>query len=389
MKILYLLFSIVALHLSVSKSAVAKWYTVEGSAPTSNISRESAREIAIENAMKKVFLVAGANISTTQQVMNGLLIQDEVSIRASGSVNSVEIIDELYHDDMVTVTVRADVFSKEGACYKQRFKKSILLTKSYIIHREQANIGEIYRLDRALSKKLQEKMLVHDLQFSSRVIHKEPTPFSRLNSSARASEIKELAMTLSRISHSQYILFSEINDLSLDHKRENNWSVWQGPLYQRAFGVTYYLYNGINGELVWQQNYKEHALWDFPKRDIIDVNGMAFWQSDYGIMVSSVLNSVKNDLDNAVVCSKSEAIVMKVTNQEVILNLGRVHGVRLGDEFTLVYSKNYYDDNGEHFSSKHISDYKVRVTKVTENTAIARSDEHTGNIQVNDLAIRY
>ncbi|MGB0938646.1 MAG: flagellar assembly protein T N-terminal domain-containing protein [Colwellia sp.] len=389
MRIWYLLITIVLLLAWPPRVALAKWYTVEGSAQTVSISKELAREMAIENALKKALLVAGANISTTQQVSNGLLMQDQFSVRASGSVNSVEILDEIYQDDMVIVMVRADVLSKNRACYKQDLKKSMLLTKSYIVNREQAHIGEIYQLDGALTTQLQTKLLDQKEHIESRVIHKNTTQFSRLNSSAKADEIKELTMTLSDISHSQYVLYSEIHDLSLHHDRENSWQVWQGPLHQRTFNATYYLYNGVNGELLWQKNYSDDALWAFGKREVIDVNSTTFWQSEYGMMVSGVLASVKNDLESEVMCEKSEARVLNVTNKEVVLNLGKANGVKLGDEFTLVYTKNFYHPNGEHLSSHHISNYKVKVSKLTEYTAIAMSHELTGNIQINDLAVRY
>ena len=70
-----------------STTTVAQWYTVQGSARTTGITSELAREMAIENALKKALLVAGASISSVQQVMNGLLTQDGIGTHIY-SINS-------------------------------------------------------------------------------------------------------------------------------------------------------------------------------------------------------------------------------------------------------------------------------------------------------------
>ena len=107
----------------------AQWYEAQGYASTAKDSVEVARTKAMENALKKALLVAGASVSSIQQVVNGLLTQDQISIRASGSVNSIELIEELHSNDMISVTIRADIFPQEKKCFSLDYKKSILITK--------------------------------------------------------------------------------------------------------------------------------------------------------------------------------------------------------------------------------------------------------------------
>jgi hypothetical protein len=95
----------------------AQWYEAQGHASTDEDSVDVARTKAMENALKKALLVAGASVSSIQQVVNGLLTQDQLSIRASGSVNSIELIDELHRDNMISVTVRAYIFPQEKKCF--------------------------------------------------------------------------------------------------------------------------------------------------------------------------------------------------------------------------------------------------------------------------------
>jgi hypothetical protein len=63
----------------------------------------------------------------------------------------------------------------------------------------------------------------------------------------------------------------------------------------------------------------------------------------------------------------------------------------MGDEFSLLHISNFKNDNGKHYASYNISPYKVKVTKVTKqsSTAITLDNSLLGNIQINDLAVRY
>ena len=121
---------IVLLCLAVNFSANSQWYESQGRAVVINDDKPSARSKAIENALKEALLVAGASVSSVQQVVNGLLTQDELSIRASGSVNSIELIDETHSDGQIFVTVRADIFPQENQCFAADFRKSLLVTRS-------------------------------------------------------------------------------------------------------------------------------------------------------------------------------------------------------------------------------------------------------------------
>ena len=372
-------------------SCNAQWYEAQGHARIDKDSVEIARTKAMENALKKALLVAGASVSSIQQVVNGLLTQDQISIRASGSVNSIELIDELHSSNIISVTIRADIFPQEKKCFALDFKKSVLLTKSHLNHREQANIGNIYQLDSAVISELNQKLHTQGSYSASKVLLKSATAFSRLNASYNEEKIKQLAMSLASTTDSQYILFSEINDISFEQQRSNSWKIWQQGTYPRNFDFTLYLYSGMNGELVWQNNYQNTGLWEFNKRESIDVNGTIFWQSNYGNMISALLDKIVNDIDENIMCEPSEGKILQVKGNQVDINLGRRHGVKIGDEFSLLHMSNFKSDNGNHYASYNISPFKVKVTKVTKqsSTAITLDNGLLGNIQINDLVVRY
>ena len=315
----------------------AQWYEAQGHASIDRSTVEIARTKAMENALKKALLVAGASVSSIQQVVNGLLTQDQLSIRASGSVNSIELIDEIHSNNMISVTIRADIFPQEKKCFALDFKKSILLTKSHLKYREQANIGNIYQLDSATIRLLNKKLQSQSNYSASKALLKSSTQFSRLNASFNEEKIKQLSISLADTTDSQYILFSEINDISFEQQRSNSWKVWEQGTYPRNFDFTLYLYSGVNGELIWQENYQNTDIWDFNKRKSIDVNSTIFWQSKYGNMISSLLDRMVSDIDENIMCEPSEGKILQVKGNQIMINLGRHHGVKVGDEFTLLH----------------------------------------------------
>jgi hypothetical protein len=345
----------------------------------------------MENALKKALLVAGASVSSIQQVVNGLLTQDQISIRASGSVNSIELIDEIHSGNMISVTVRADIFPQEKKCFASDFKKSLLITKSHLNHREQANIGKIYQLDSAVIRQLNQKLRSQGSYSASKALLKSTTEFSRLNASFNEEKIKQLTMSLADTTNSQYILFSEINDISFEQQRSNSWKIWQQGTYPRNFNFTLYLYSGMDGDLVWQNSYQNTAIWEFNKRESTDVNGTIFWQSNYGNMISSLLDTMVADIDKNIMCEPSEGKIVQVNGNKITINLGQHHGVKIGDEFSLLHSNNFTNNQGKSYAGYNVSPFKVKVTKVTKQsaTAITLDNGLLGNIQINDLAVRY
>lgn len=369
----------------------AQWYEAQGHASIDRDTVEIARTKAMENALKKALLVAGASVSSIQQVVNGLLTQDQLSIRASGSVNSIELIDEIHSNNVISVTIRADIFPQEKKCFALDFKKSILLTKSHLKHREHANIGNIYQLDSATIRLLNKKLQLQSSYSASKALLKSSTQFSRLNASFNEEKIKQLAISLADTTDSQYILFSEINDISFEHQRSNSWKIWEQGTYPRNFDFTLYLYSGVNGELIWQENYQNTDIWDFNKRKSIDVNSSVFWQSKYGNMISSLLDRMVSDIDENIMCEPSEGKILQVKGNQIMINLGRHHGVKIGDEFSLLHSNNFTNTQGKTYAGFNVSPFKVKVTKVTKQSATATTVDNNllGNIQINDLAVRY
>ena len=387
----YITHIVAFISIVLSFSASAQWYETQGYARTDDIGVELARVKAMENALKKALLVSGASVSSVQQVVNGLLTQDEISIRASGSVNSIELVDEIHSNNIITVTVRADIFPQEKKCFAVNFKKSLLVTRSKLIHREQANIGEIYDIDKSFIRKLNEKLTQQSTYTHTSSILNNKTEFSRLNNSLSRDKIAQLTQSLSAQTDSQYIMFSEINNLSFEKESINPLLFWQQGIYPRIFSLNIYIYNGFNGELIWQKAYENSAPWTFNKRLIVDVESITFWHSDYGLMLDGIIDNVIRDIDENIMCEPSRGKIIRVEGNQVTLNLGRDHGLKIGDEFNLLHSTTFTTNSGKPYSGFNVSPFKVKITSLSRQTAIAITPDGRlfGNIQINDIAVRY
>lgn len=380
----------IVLAVLISPPTLAQWYETQGHAII-NSTNKHAKTKAIENALKKALLVAGASVSSVQQVVNGLLTQDEISIRASGEVNSFELVDEIYSGNTVTVTIRADIFPNERQCFSADYRKSLLITKSHIKVREQANIGGIYQLDKALVRKLANKINTDGLYLDTKLVLKSSSEFSRYNHSLQVEKLKNITMSLADISDSQYVLFSEIDDISFSGAENNNWQFWQEDIYDRHFNFSIYIYNGSNGELVFNKSYQSSAPWNFTKRAQVDVSSSKFWQSEYGDIINQTLDTAITDIDDSMMCQPTRGKIIKVSGNEVMINLGKRHGVKTGDEFSLLHTKNFTTDLGKTYAGFNVSSFTVKIIQVSEEsaTAITSNGEVLDNIQLQDLAVRY
>lgn len=386
-----LLFIIFIGTLALSFPAHTQWYETQGQAYINNNDTKSARSKAIENALKKTLLIAGASVSSVQQVVNGLLTKDEVNIRATGIINAFEIVSENYADSVATVTIRADIFPQEKQCFSADYRKTLLITRSHILHREQANIGSIYHLDLATSKQLNRHLKSNSRYLQTTINTKNKTPFSRYLQSSQQEKIKSLSIALADATDSQFVLFSEITDISFDKSTNNKWQFWQDSVNNRHFDLTIYIFDGANGELAFEKTYRSTTPWQHDKRESVNVASNEFWQSSYGQKIDTLLKDIALDIDELLMCQPTQGKIVAVNNDKLLINLGKIHGVKVGDKFSLLTSANFHHDNGKIYAGFNVSPYKVKVVSTTRNssTLMSVNDEQLGNIQIDDMAVRY
>ncbi len=155
--------------------------------------------------------------------------------------------------------------------------------------------------------------------------------------------------------------------------------------------MTFYLYDGLSGERLWQKNYHDSAPWTFIKRETVDVEGVAFWQSEYGAMIGETISKVISDIDENIMCEPSRGKILQVQGNQVTIDLGRDHGLKLGDSLSLLHLDYFNDASGRSIASFNVNPLKVKVSQLTRQTARASTPDGRllDNIQINDLAVRY
>lgn len=386
-----LLFIIFISALAISFNAYSQWYETQGQAYINNNDAKSARSKAIENALKKTLLIAGASVSSVQQVVNGLLTKDEVNIRATGIINSFEVVSENYANKLATVTIRADIFPQEKKCFSADYRKTLLITRSHISQREQASIGNIYDLDSVISKQLNQHLKKDSRYLKTKINTKNKTSFSRFIQSSQQEKVKSLTMALADSTDSQFVLYSEITDISFNKEVNNKWQFWQENIKNRHFDLAIYILDGANGELAFNKTYRSTTPWQYSKRESVNVASNEFWQSSYGVKINTLLKDVALDIDELLMCQPTQGKIVSVDNNKLLINLGKTHGVNVGDQFSLLTSANFHHDNGKIYAGFNVSPYKVKVVSTTRDssTLMSVNDEQLGNIQIDDIAVRY
>ena len=121
----------------------AAWYEAKGQAVIVNGNKEKARRDATEEALKQALLFAGASISSVQQLTNGLLESEDITISSSGEVDHLELTDEVWHSDYVTVSVRADIFPAAKQCTAVEYDKNIATSYFMVENRNHLVEGKI------------------------------------------------------------------------------------------------------------------------------------------------------------------------------------------------------------------------------------------------------
>lgn len=379
---------VLLLALLTSIPAQAQWVESSASAPVRNGDKATAKNKAVQDAIKEALLFAGASVSSVQQVTDGLLTQDELKITSHGSIQQLELVEELYQQGEVWVTIRADVIPEEKQCFSADFKKSVAITQFQLVNREHARIGGLYQIGHAFSQRL-----FNQLHQDSTSILARPWLQQKIDSRASFSQYydndRRVIDTIGESSESQFVLLGEIIDLSFGDQTSNDLAFWQEKQTERYFAIDLLLYNTSTKEQIFRQQFDTEANWLNTKQKRINLSGRKFWQSGYGAAINELVSEVQTAIEEVVHCQPVQGKIVKVDDNQIQFNLGADHGVSKGQVFSIVHQSHFITENGKHLPRFVISPYQVKVTDVYTKTSIAHSvdDELLGNIQTTDHVI--
>lgn len=369
--------------LLLSFTASAAWFSATGQAAILNGDKTAARHQATEEAIKQALLFAGASVRSVQQMTNGLLMDDHIEIRSSGEVNTLELIEEIYSDGYVTVSIRADIFSQESQCSAADYTKRLATTYFPIRFGAQAADGQLHQLGAAAALKLQDTFS----QISTGLTLSAVEPYT-LNWHNTDQQIQ--ASRLAQKTDVQYVLAITIDDISVERQQANAFSFWKDGSAVRNFAYTITLLNGPSGEALMSKQYRISEAWEFDMTRKLDVNSDQFWRSRYGRAVLESLQQSAIDLEEYAVCEPTMGRILAVANNQLQINLGKNQHVKAGDQLTLFTLNQVSDTFGQQYKQFILHPTALVVTQVFAETATVTSRDRSllGNIQANDYVAR-
>lgn len=366
-----------------SSPAIAIWFEATGQAIIHNGEKEAARQQATQEAIKQALLFSGASVKSIQSLANGLLEDDRFEIRASGEVNNIELIDEIYYDDYVTVSIRADIFPQEALCSASDYKKNIVTTWYSINKRQQAAVGNLYDFGKVLAERLQQEAQNHSTySFINRV---EPYYLSPTD-----EEKKSIAFSLARKTNAQYVLFGEIVEFGVETSKNSGLAFWKSEQSKRNLTLSFSMYDGNSGEVVFQDTQDMSATWNFDPYKPVDSNSRLLWDSAFGTATENVIQSVARSIDDSVSCLPAFGRVLNVTGESLKINIGKHNGVKQGDKLTLFQVNQFFDAQNSSHRQFQLHPEEVVVRQVFAETAVVSSltGAPLANIQPNDFVAR-
>jgi hypothetical protein len=379
----YISYAILLSSLTLAQTASATWFSATGQAAISHGDKTAAKQQATEEAIKQALLFAGASVRSVQQMTNGLLMDDHLEIRSSGEVNALELIDEVYSDGYITVSIRADIFSQESRCSAADYTKRLATTYFPIRYGSQAADGQIHKLGAAAALKLQETFS----QISTSLTLSEVEPYT-LNWHNTDQQIQ--ATTLAHKTDVQYVLAVTIDDISVERNQANPFTFWKGEKAIRNFAYTLTLLNGASGEELMNKQYRISEAWEFDMTRKLDVNSDQFWRSGYGRAVLKLMQRSAIDIEEFAVCEPTMGRILAVSNNQLQINLGKNQKVKAGDALTLFSVQQIRDSFGQEYRQFFLHPTSLVVTQVFAETATVTSRDRSllANIQPNDYVAR-
>ncbi|MDV6316995.1 flagellar assembly protein FlgT [Idiomarina sp. HP20-50] len=370
----------------VAMPSEARWVEAQGTARIINGDIDTARQKAIENALQQALLASGGNISSIQQVVDGVLQNTQTQWTSQGNVDQVTIVREEVRDDRVIVRLRADIWNREGDCARSSYKNSVTVVPFELRDRSHGTWGQIWDIGEVAAERLARELggvgsqlhITHTLQ--------RHAGLEQALSALNLEELGRMARSLGLVNDSQFIIFGMFDDLAM-MDTSSNWLWPSDP--NRHYALTLYLLDATTGQLVTRARVEDTQPWTFDRTVDVDVAAAKFWNQPFGAALDSGLRDLAAGVKKQVICKPVRARIIEVDAKTVLFNLGEKHGVSLGDKLKIVQPTHFTDDQGRFRLKWQVSEFEVEVSQVQQSTAIAELTKGNmlHNVQVSDWVV--
>lgn len=310
---------IVTLMCSLCFTAAADWFEATGQALIERGDTTSARQSAIDDAVKRAALAAGARISSNQQLINGVLQNEQLAVAAEGNIKQLQLMSEQLSGNLLTVTVRVNIEPRQSACEGNLYRKPLLLSEIRLQARQDAIYGQLFQLGSDATTQLERHL-------------RDYSPAALVTSAGQTIDDSALAYPHGERlfqSGQQYLLSANINDLSLGEQTNR---FWQSAEKQRFFAIDVQLFDIFEQRLLYRQEYRTSAGWPYKSNDTPASHSQAFWLLPYGSKIDRLLQAIAEDVQQQLQCQPLLSSIKQTDNNQIMLELGTDHGLQLGDQ---------------------------------------------------------
>ena len=349
-----------------SAPVLAGWSHGQASMAVGDAPLDQIRTQTIKNAIADAAYKAGAMITAEDIMLNGLLVESSVSLKAHGEIKRIEVLDEQLSNDVLTVWVKADL-TTYGECEQSSYKQTLLISQIRVQNTEQAAVGSLFELGQHVSKRIEQQIRAELPGVNTQLLNQPFTLFTAVQGLSQR-ETASKADYLARTYGAQYILYGVIRDLSMQNQIEEGF--FSDSEYQRrSFTLRLYLMDNFSRKVVFENSYHTQNEWPFELTQVMDLNSSLFWQSQFGRSLLNQLNSAVIDISEKIQCRNVLLPIMSIGPEGVWIGAGEDSGVKLGDTFKLLRLSTSF--NAPTLSVlKEINDSKMKVIALNEFSAL-------------------
>ncbi len=363
----------------------------------------SARNIAINRAKQQAALQASAYISTEQQLEQGVIIQDNLSIKALAQVGQHQILKETISGNILTVLISVEISSHNKCSNGQsasHFRKRVAVAAFPMANPEQANIGRLRNIESSMAVELVRRLAnkgkiealnAGNLQVQAQTNTAATGYLPQGSLTTVLQQIEQLEV--------QYIISGVVRDISMltpSVFRSKNYFIdkyhkydYLSSRYMRAFEIDLFIHDGFTGTLLSQKNYRTAGLWGNNDRQKFGFASSPFWQLDYGQQVSKMLDKMANEISSELRCNNFSVEITRADERLIWFKAGRNSGVKKGDKFAVYRKSIFYDYQQNSTVELNQTPLILTVQKVQANSAQGKLDglAEQSNIQAGDVLI--
>ena len=348
-----------------------KWYQGSAQVPIEGFDFDDTRSSAIKMAITNASFQASSYINAEDIVLDGLLQSSKSAIRSEGRLRRVEILNESINDDILTVEVRVD-FESMIDCRRDEYRKSLVVAQLPLLNVAQGANGGMFNIGSHVSKRFEQQLLAQTNVSVGQLLNQAFLPHNA-QQQIDYRDAAELARYLSTEYSSQFILFGFIRDISLFEQVKDQ-LIFDDIKLRRNFTLQLYLFDGIRGSMLLQREYHGEGDWIFATNYTVDTYNSLFWRSDYGRMMLNTVNSAVTDINDTLSCQQTLAQIISKGSNEIVINMGGKHGVRVNDIFQLMKHKLLTGPNGQTLPLLTANQERFfKVAQVNNQTAVLTS----------------